>query len=230
MAGRAVRSRGVKAATVAVANDSGDTRDRILDVAERLFAARGIENVTLRDITSEAGVNLAAIHYHLGSREELLRAIFVRRMMPLLEERLQRLRAMPDLSDTGAQVEHIVRAFVEPAMEYDCSTEDFLVHRLITRLTVYEVSNPVDVFDYVLRDCHDRFLEAFGRALPGLDRDQLAYRFEFMFGLVSHATALRAKLMAPDRENHGIGDPDRLVPELVMSIVAIFTAQEIDKN
>lgn len=222
MATKAVRGRKAKAASPPAANDSGDTRDRILDVAERLFAARGIESVTLRDITSEAGVNLAAVHYHLGSRDELLRAIFVRRMMPVLQERLDRLAGMPQLPDRRSRIDYIVRCFVEPAMNYDCATDDYLVHRLITRLAAYEVNNPVDIFDFVLRDCHSRFLEAFRKELPELDAEQINYRFEFMFGLVSHATALRAKLASHEAGFHGISDPDRLVPELLASIVAVM--------
>jgi Tetracyclin repressor-like, C-terminal domain len=110
-------------------------------------------------------------------------------------------------------------------MAYDCSSEDYLVHRLITRLTVYEVSNPVDVFDYVLRDCHTRFLEALKRVLTHLDSDQINYRFEFMFGLVSHATTLRAKLAVNGEGFHGIVDSTRLLPELLTSIVAVFMAE-----
>lgn len=224
MATKAARGRKGKAASPPAANDSGDTKDRILDVAERLFAKRGIESVTLRDITAEAGVNLAAIHYHLGSREELLRAIFVRRMMPVLQERLDRLAAMPKIARRPARIEYIVRCFVEPAMNYDCATEDYLVNRLITRLAAYEVNNPVDIFDYVLRDCHTKFLEAFKLELPGLDAEQISYRFEFMFGLVSHATALRAKLATHGGGFHGISEPDRLLPELIASIVAVMLA------
>lgn len=224
MVGKAQRVRSTRTSGNEAANDSADTKDRILDVAERLFAARGIDNVTLRDITSEAGVNLAAVHYHLGSRDDLLRAIFVRRMMPVLQERMDRLASVPQMDDLPARIEHIVRAFVEPAMAYDCATEDYLVHRLITRLAAYEASNPVDVFDYVLRDCHTRFLEAFAQELPHLDEDQLRYRFEFMFGLLSHATALRAKLSTSDEGFHGIDDPARLLPELLVAIVAVFLA------
>lgn len=224
MASKAQKAGPARVATEQAANDFPDTKDKILDVAERLFAARGIENVTLRDITSEAGVNLAAVHYHLGSRDDLLRAIFVRRMMPLLQERLDRLAGAARSEDLKVRVEHIVRAFVEPAMAYDCATEDYLVHRLITRLAVYEVTNPVDVFDYVLRDCHARFLAAFAEVLPHLGMDQVRYRFEFMFGLVSHATSLRAKLGANEEGFHGISDSSLLVPELMSAIVAVFLA------
>lgn len=216
--------RAAKPGTASTVEESGDTRDKILDVAERLFAAKGIESVTLRDITSAAGVNLAAVHYHLGSREELLRAIFVRRMTPLLEERVRRLERAPQGGDLHDRIEHIVRAFVEPTMDYDCSGDDYLVHRLITRLTAFEERNPVDVFHFILSETHAKFLDAFAEALPALSRERLGYRFEFMLGLVTHATALRAKLVASSRDIHGIRSAEQLAPELVATIVAIFLA------
>jgi len=200
------------------------TREKILDVAERLFAARGIESVTLRDVTSAAGVNLAAVHYHLGSREELLREILVRRMTPLLEERKRRLEGAPQTGTPRKRIEHIVRAFVEPSMEYDCSGDDYLVHRLITRLAVYEERNPGELFQVVLADTHKRFLDALARVLPELGRERLGYRFEFMLGLVTHSTALRNKLSGCDHEIHGIANADRLDAELVAAIVAQFCA------
>lgn len=200
------------------------TREKILDVAERLFAARGIESVTLRDVTSAAGVNLAAVHYHLGSREELLREILARRMTPLLEERKRLLECAPQTGTRRKRIEHIVCAFVEPSMEYDCSGDDYLVHRLISRLAVYEERNPSDLFQVVLSDTHNRFLDALAQALPELGRERLGYRFEFMLGLVTHATALRNKLSGCDHEIHGIANTDRLNAELVAAIVAQFCA------
>ena len=61
---------------------AGETRERILDVAERLFADSGFASTSLRDITAEAGVNLAAVNYHFGSKEALLGAILERRIRP----------------------------------------------------------------------------------------------------------------------------------------------------
>lgn len=222
MAGKPRRAE--KPPVAAVAEDAGRTRDKILDVAERLFAAEGIENVTLREITSAAGVNLAAVHYHLGSREELLRAIMVRRMTPLLQESLRRLESAPKSSKPRARIEDIVRAFVEPSMGYDCSENDYLIHRLITRLTAYEERNPVDVFHFILNDTHAKFLDALAQTLPSLSRETLGIRFEFMLALVTHATALRAKLAVSKREIHGVSSPDRLVPELISTIVALYLA------
>jgi AcrR family transcriptional regulator len=68
-----------------------DTRERILDVAERLFMARGYEGTSMRMITGEAEVNLAAVNYHFGSKEALLREVFRRRLEWLNRERLRAL-------------------------------------------------------------------------------------------------------------------------------------------
>ena len=70
-----------------------DTKDRILDTAERLFADKGYPATSLRDITNEAGVNLAAVNYHFGSKEALLSAVLDRRIGPVNEKRLELLDA-----------------------------------------------------------------------------------------------------------------------------------------
>src|ERR1700682_6408320 len=61
----------------------GSTKDRLLDTAERLFAKSGIDAVSLRDITAEAGVNLAAVNYHFQSKDSLMEAVICRRIEPV---------------------------------------------------------------------------------------------------------------------------------------------------
>src|SRR4051812_36059503 len=63
------------------------TQEKIFDAAERLFAERGFDGTSLREITTEAGVNLAAVNYHFGSKEDLYRETFLRRMRPMNELR-----------------------------------------------------------------------------------------------------------------------------------------------
>ncbi len=68
------------------------TRNRILQAAERLFAEKGVENATLKMVTQEAGVNLAAVNYHFGSKDELIAELFVTRSLATNRERLNELR------------------------------------------------------------------------------------------------------------------------------------------
>ena len=67
------------------------TKDRIMDAAEALFALNGSSGASLRAITRRAKVNLAAVHYHFGSKDRLLEAVLARRLLPLNAERIRRL-------------------------------------------------------------------------------------------------------------------------------------------
>ena len=93
-----------------------DTHNRLLDAAEHLFAEHGIAATSLRAITSEAPANLASIHYHFGSREALVEAVFARRLEPLNRERCRLLDLEEAAADGPPPVEAIVNAFVAPAM------------------------------------------------------------------------------------------------------------------
>ncbi len=64
------------------------TKERLLDSAEHLFSRRGFSATSVRQITAEANVNLAALNYHFGSKEQLISAVFARRLGPLNEERI----------------------------------------------------------------------------------------------------------------------------------------------
>src|SRR6478736_3259068 len=75
----------------AALDTSPDTKTRILDVAEGLFVEHGFEATSLRQLTAAAGVNLAAVNYHFGSKEELFQAVLTRRLDPMNQERIERL-------------------------------------------------------------------------------------------------------------------------------------------
>ena len=91
--------------------DYQDTKDRILDAGERLFAQRGFHTTSLRAVTSEAKVNLAAVNYHFGSKNTLLDAIMERRIKPLNEKRLQMLRQVLEKEDS-LTVRNIIYCFI----------------------------------------------------------------------------------------------------------------------
>ena len=94
-----------------------DTRTRILDTAERLFAERGIESVSVRSILAAAGVNVALAHYHFGSREGLITALLEARIAPLVTEMA---RGIEDADARGpdASLEDVLRAYFAPAARW----------------------------------------------------------------------------------------------------------------
>ena len=85
-----------------------DTRDRIIDTAEQLFADKGYAGTSIRGIVAAAGVNLAAIHYHFGSKDELLLAILDRYAVPVNQRRLELLQQVMRSNPTGLQASNQV--------------------------------------------------------------------------------------------------------------------------
>lgn len=93
-----------------------NTRSRILDVAEDLFAEQGFDRVSIRDITKRARVNLAAINYHFGGKEDLIAAVFERRVVPMNKARLAALTTV-ETTAKNPRLEDILEAFIRPTVQ-----------------------------------------------------------------------------------------------------------------
>ena len=94
------------------------TKDKIMDAAEKLFAKKGFHGASLRNITTAAGVDLALVNYHFGSKERLLAAVLDRRGQVLNEERLQRLAAVRlSAAPHPPSTEAVVDAFLDPILD-----------------------------------------------------------------------------------------------------------------
>src|SRR5579863_6043083 len=93
-------------------NERLDTKTRILDAAEKLFGEKGFDATSLRDITTEADVNLAAVNYHFQSKESLIEATIMRGAGPINQQRL----AMLETAGPKATIEQILEAFVGPVL------------------------------------------------------------------------------------------------------------------
>src|ERR1051325_4733493 len=94
------------------------TQTRILDVAEKLFAEHGLDRVSIRDITKKARVNLAAINYHFGTKEDLIAAVFERRVAPVNQARLAALDKVEKAAGKKApRLERILETFIRPALQ-----------------------------------------------------------------------------------------------------------------
>ena len=95
-----------------------DTRDRLLDAAQRLFVQHGIDATSLRAITTEADANLASVNYHFGSKEELIYEVFARHLTPLNRARVSLLDDLEtNAQDQRLPLETILEAFLKPTFE-----------------------------------------------------------------------------------------------------------------
>jgi AcrR family transcriptional regulator len=163
------------------------TRERILDVAEVLFAEHGIDGTSLRAITRAAGANLASVHYHFGSKDALLDAVIERRAEPLNAARLAELERVE--SEAGrASVEALLSAFFVPIVSHFEEMVSRAHH--LPRLLAQIEALPPETVEPLLRehfgDAGRRFLEAFQRALPELDGHTVDERLRFAAGVMSH--------------------------------------------
>jgi AcrR family transcriptional regulator len=174
---------------------SADTKDRILEAAEQLFAHKGFAATSLRTIIAEAGVNLAAVHYHFGSKEALIREVFARRFEPLNRERLELLAAYLEATPLRKRaVEGILEMLVSPILRLlrekpgDWSTIGILVGRVHT-----EPDRSVRrLFHGQFQEVSEAFSGALRAVLPKIPEQEFAYRFHFAIA------AMAASLVDPD--------------------------------
>lgn len=168
------------------------TKDRILDAAEALFMEHGYEATSLRSITAAAAVNLAAVNYHFGSKEELFQSVLTRRLDPMNQARLELLtRWEAKAAPSALSCERILVALFVPALKLARDPErggkDFL--RLLGRA----YADPAPFIRRFLSEQYAvmiaRFKAAFGRALPHLPRKELSWRLHFIMGALSYTLA-----------------------------------------
>jgi len=196
-----------------------DPKRRLFLSAEALVAEHGFEQVSTRDITAHAGVNLAAINYHYGSKAELLLTIFRARAAELNRERGQLLKAA--LTEPIPDARAILRALIAPSI-LGASDDRRIALRFLNRA---RSEGPPEVQAIIRTDVRHlrRFADALALALPHLDRAELVWRLHFTLGALHHNSAadyerltrLSDGLCAPD-------DRDALLERLIDYTAAGF--------
>jgi AcrR family transcriptional regulator len=160
-----------------------DTRRKILDAAERLFGEQGYGATSLRHIIAEAGVNLAAIHYHFGTKEELLDQLIMRKGGPVNAERLALLDALEaEACGKAVPVEKLLEAFLGPPMMRVAKNPEFA--RLMGRM--YGEGLMPGIVERHFQTVVKRSSAALALALPDLTPGELALRLQFMTGAMAH--------------------------------------------
>lgn len=201
-----------------------DTRERILSMAESLFMERGYAGTSLRMITAKARVNLAAVNYHFGSKEALIREVFERRLGPLNSARityLDRLEALARGRPLG--VEQIIEAIVAPALQVNC--DPLAGGAAFLRLLGRAFSEPGETMREILpaqyRQVVVRFKQALVAALPHVPDQELTWRMHFMFGAMSYTMAGNDALKLVATCNlEGADEPETIIKRLIPFLAA----------
>jgi AcrR family transcriptional regulator len=169
-------------------DNPADADDRILDAAEKLFGEHGFAGTSLRQITTRAKVNLAAVNYHFGSKEELYAQVFVRRIEPINARRIALLDEAAHLSgDHPVPLRAILESFIRPVFEMAAHTPTFLP--LLGR----NLSAPPPFMTAVIERHFGPLIARYGRALgetlPHVPRATMFWRMHFLVGALLHSAA-----------------------------------------
>jgi AcrR family transcriptional regulator len=174
-----------------------DTKSKILDTTERLIASQGFAETSLRQIIAEAGVNLAAVHYHFGSKEELLDHVIARKATAVNEKRMALLKNLErEANPRPVAVEKTIAAFLEPMIKVGSSNPQFV--QLMGRMQSEGLLPNIIAKHF--QPTASYFLAALRRALPELSDGEFHWRTQFMFGAMS-TVARAAALPTPGIEN-----------------------------
>jgi AcrR family transcriptional regulator len=168
-----------------ITSSSMPTKERILGAAEELFARHGFEGASLRQLTAAAGVNLAAVNYHFGSKDRLIEEVFRRRLDQLNGRRLAALQKIA--GEPGTTIEDVLGAFIAPALELSHDGSGSLFMRVLARAfaehddTLRKFLS--DNYGHVMR----QFTAEFARLLPNLSKEELYWRVDLVTGALTHA-------------------------------------------
>ena len=191
------------------------TKTRILDAAEVLFAQRGFDGVSLRDIAQRAGVQLALSHYHFGSKEDLFRAVVDRRA----DDHVRSLRdaldtAMRASGERGPPPEAIVRAFLTPILKRwahgGAGWKNYvqLLARVANQPQTESFQVPVNQhYDNVVR----AYVAQIQHSQPGQDPVDMHWGFYFLQTAITHVLL---ETGVADRQSNGLcqtGDVDQVL-------------------
>jgi AcrR family transcriptional regulator len=173
-------------------------REAILDCAEQLFAERGFHGTSIREITERAGLRLAAVNYHFGTKEGLFRDVLLRRAAPLNARRLELLAAVSKAGTQRARVRAVVEAFVCPVAELAREGEG--PRRYLTLIAQVSSSRLLALalvaehFNHVA----ERFVDALARIFPGTREAEHLHAYQLMLGatLFSFSGNLRMESLA----------------------------------
>ena len=175
-----------------------ETKERIVRAAEILFAKEGYAGTSLRQITESAGVNIAAVNYHFGSKENLLIEILDRVVGPINAERLLLLDEAQ--AEGTPDITAVLTAFLLPDLHVldELRSRDPSLPRFVARMYSEDSELMTRVIGRQFAETQTRFYAAFSSALPELGSEEMAWRLNCIVGIVVHLFAgVQASGMPP---------------------------------
>ena len=191
----------------------------LIDVAEELFALLGYNGTSVRDIISKADVNLGAVTYHFGTKENLLKAILLRGATKLNEERMRRFDAIERLG-AKAGVEEIIRAFIEPVYALLGTIRGVRFLRIQNDISAERTDVPREVLAEHYDPCARQCIRLLAQAAPHIEAESLLWYFQFILGALLYSITQSKRF--PELRAHG-DNHEREINELVRFVCNAFT-------
>src|ERR1700760_813997 len=209
---------------------SDQTRSAILAAAERLYADRGFGDVTLRDIVAEANVNLAAVNYHFGSKDELIAELFVTRSLALNRERLQELRIAEERGGGRADIADILRALVGPTLRGCLGPENqrSTPARFMIRVSIESVPAIRRIRNREI-DHLRKFIAAMRRSLPDRSEVELYRGLHFALAMAQQTVRDSERLAKLSEGKCDVDDVESVIDRVVDVAVLGLTARGAGK-
>lgn len=204
-----------------VSQPGAQTREKILDAANKLFSERGVEGVSLRELTVKAGVNIAAVHYHFGSKDGILPELFARSSKPIVKWRLDLLEKVRRHPDGRPYLEDVLEAFLRPALQSGRRQNAAFVH-LRARLALERDEAKRQVLSRTFDASSRKFLAAIAEALPGLPQSELYWRFHFLMGSMFYTMADSGRIQSLSGGSCDPGDTETALRRLVATYARVF--------
>lgn len=200
------------------------TRNAILDVAEALFAENGIATTSLRSILLAANVNVAAGHYHFGSKEAIIEEVIRRRSESLVRARDRHLKKALEVENRQERLKAILRAFFEPGFLGGGETREtaYRFAKMRSRLSMENTESSKRIFAKYFNASNRRFVEALSVTCPSMSRDEIYWRYHIMLGAINYTINTPSRIQILSKGACDPTDLDAALENLVKAIAPTF--------
>ena len=216
--------------TAALKVNVDGSRQKIFASAERLFAERGFNGVSVRDIANDAGVNSALVGYYFGGKKGLLSEVYTRHCTPLNQERMRLLKEFSQPKG-GPTLEQVLEAFIRPSLEV---TVDHRGRSNFTRLRAILSGENSALLEKLIADNFDQssriFVGALRKCLPHLTVEDILWRFHFLLGAIYYTGAGPHRTRELSKGRCNPSDPMACAEELIPFLAAGFRAPKAKRT